>query len=233
MDWPTVSILIVTWNRPKEIRRTLSGLLHNIRYPMDKLHWHLSDDQSPGTYLTDIVSEFPKLQFTSTVTERKGWGANVNKGITFCLDKGHDFIFLCEDDYVATRPIRLRAGVAVLLGEKEIGVIRYDGIEGHALDLELREAQTPIGKVPWLRILKGSPFLNVYSNRPHLMHRRFHDRYGLYPEGQRLAITETRFAQRVKRTAGPDIAVLKDGIGKAFDHIGKSRQGTDADVGKG
>ena len=76
-----------------------------------------------------------------------------------------------------------------------------------------------------------SPHLNVYSNRPHLKHRRFHSKYGPYSETTPLGMTETEFAHRVKDIGvdGPLLAILADGVVRAFDHIGKSRQGTELD----
>ena len=76
-----------------------------------------------------------------------------------------------------------------------------------------------------------SSHLNVYSNRPHLRHRRLHDKLGMYKEGLPLGHTETEYAHRVKDNIGiAEVAVLQNGIERAFDHIGKSRQGTEMDV---
>jgi hypothetical protein len=242
MEWPIVSIIIVTYYRPEEIRRTIAALVQHIQYPEDRLRWHLADDRSsewqgeqvgdwtPERYLDDVRADFVDLRFSMTITERAGWGVNVNKAMLYCWDKHGPYTFLCEDDYVSRGPIRLREGVALLVADQDIGVVRYDGIAGHALNLELRECSTQIGKVPRLLILKNSPFLNVYSNRPHLKAQRFHDTYGMYPEGESLGQTETKFAQRVKRKkAGPGVVVLKDGVDRGFDHIGKSRQHTKDD----
>lgn len=243
MDFPQVSVLIVTYDRPKEIRQTIYALLKHLKYPREKLLWHLADDNSPEQYLDDIKREFKYLHFTATVTDRKGWGANVNKAQLFCQDKS-DFIFLIEDDYVAQRQIDLEQGVALLASEhdrhkpeeatarKPIGLVRYDGIQAHWLNLELREAQTGIGAVHYMHILHNSPFLNVYSNRPHLKHRRFHDNYGNYEEGLNLGETESGFAHRVKHSKDRVwITVLQSGIQKSFEHIGHSRQHTELDIG--
>jgi hypothetical protein len=242
MELPNVYILIVTYDRPKEIRRTLFGLLKQIKYPREKTLWHLADDSSPGTYLDDIKADFKALRFTTTVTDRKGWGANVNKAQVFCFSKT-PYVFLIEDDYVAQRPIDLERGVALLASKSDrhrpseatkrrpIGLVRYDGIEAHWLKLELREAETGIGPVHYMRILCNSPFLNVYSHRPHLKVDSFHVQNGAYPEGLPLGETESAFAHRVKNNPnGPWVCVLSDGVEKSFDHIGKSRQNTELDI---
>jgi len=192
----------------------------------------LADDSSPEGYITQLKQDYAKLNFSTTITDRKGWGANVNKALVYAWDKHGDFVFLCEDDYVAKRPIDLRSGVAILAANKGIGLIRYDGIAGHALDLQLREVKTEVGKVQTLCIMKSSPHLNIYSNRPQLKHRRFHDCVGMYDEGKKLGETEAAFAHQVrdKYDDCPKVAVLQNGIVTAFDHIGKSRQMTELDA---
>jgi len=233
LDWPTVAILIVTYDRPTEIRRTILALKVHLLYP-GKIAWHIADDHTPDeNYLPRIASDFQEFDITYTVTDRKGWGANVNKGMAYCLDHFSDYIFLIEDDYVTQRPIDLRQGVLLLQHAKGLGAIRYDGLHGHDLDLALREVETPHEKVSTLIIQASSPHLNIYSNRPHLKHRRLHDHYGLYKEGAKLGETESDFAHRVKDGygGGPKLAALITGIPRAFDHIGKSRQLTELDTG--
>lgn len=230
MGWPTVGVLIVTWNRPKVLRATLNALKEHLRYS-GPLMWHLADDKSPGSYVHDVMAEYPELDFSYTITPRLGWGANCNTGLMY-LNAKVKYIFLCEDDYIALRPIKLDQGVALLETAEDVGVVRYDGIAGHYLNLELRECRnTPVGTFSYLRILKHSPFLYVYSHRPHLKHVRFHDYYGLYKQNIPLGATEEDFAKRVynDKGDGPITSCLADGIQRHFDHVGKTRQGSDAD----
>lgn len=229
-NWPTVAILIITWDRPEEIRRTITALWANLRYP-GLLAWHIADDHSPEGYLSAIQADFPDLKFTTTQTDRKGWGANVNLALRTIQA---DYIFSCEDDYVSLREIDLGKGVELMEIRQDVGLVRYDGLSGHVgLDLVIQEARTG-GEFDYLKIVKNkSSHLNVYSHRPHLKHRRFHDFYGLYPENLSLGECEAGFAHRVKSKNGPSLAILSDGIPRAFDHIGKSRQGTALDPGQG
>ncbi|MHA2263543.1 MAG: glycosyltransferase family 2 protein [Candidatus Thorarchaeota archaeon] len=243
MDFPVVSVLIVTYDRPREIRQTIAALDKHIHYPRDKLRWHLCDDSSPGDYVYEIQRDFKHLGITATLTDRKGWGANVNKGLKFCW-KESDIVLLNEDDRPPTKQYNLEKAVALLASIKDcgrpeaakprkpIGAIRLGGIASHWLTLQSREAETGIGKLNYLHILHNSPFLNVYSNQPFISHRRFFDFYGLYPEGRSLADTETIYAHKVKDTeGGPWVCILTNGIDTAQDHIGRSRQATGLDIG--
>jgi len=227
ITWPTVVILIVTYDRPQEIRATILGLIHHLSY-RGQLLYAVCDDGSPEGYLQGIHEAFPDLQIAFSTTKRQGWGANVNVGIRTLVHK--NYCFLTEDDQVALTKIDLTSGVALLEALPDLGAIRYDGVAGHALNLELREAETAIGRMNYLRILKSSPHLNVYSNRPHLAAPRFHEVYGTYLVGKTLGQTEESFAHKVRDQEGPDIGCLTDGIALAFDHIGKSRQNTTEDV---
>lgn len=256
MDWPLVYILLVAYDRVDEIQQTIRALLSHVLYPRDRLRWHLADDHSPPVDLDTIGQghgnepyghyirrQFPSLTWSATQTDRKGWGANVNKGMDHCFSHT-DYTFLIEDDYIALRDVDLRSGVALLESTKDrhkpeaawprrpIAAVRYDGIAAHWLHLQLREADTRIGSIHYLAIDHGSPFLNMYSNRPHLQHRRLRDVYGRYSEGLRLGETESTYAQRIKdKLSGPWIVTLQDGIPKAFDHVGRSRQGSAEDLG--
>jgi len=228
LAWPAVTVLIVTWNRPEEIRRTINALQGYLIYP--NLAWHIADDNSPGDYLPALRADFPHLKFTTTVTDRKGWGANVNLALKTIAT---NYIFSCEDDYVAYHILDLETGVELMELRENIGLVRYDGLSGHiGLDLSVQEAKT-MGRLDYLQIVKDkSSHLNVYSHRPHLKHVRFHKAYGSYKEGVTLGECEEDFAHRVKGSDGPGLAILTNGIPRAFDHVGKSRQGTPEDPGQ-
>lgn len=230
MNWPDVAVMIVTYARSGEIRRTIKALDKYLQYADGKLIWYLADDGSPGNYILDIQRDFANLGFRATITKRLGWGANVNK----CLQKiAEKYIFLCEDDYVALYPLDINKGVALLSSKANISLVRYDGLAGHRLNLAIEEVNTRLGMIQYLEILKSSRGLNVYSNRPHLKSVKFHKVYQIYPMNKSLGETESAFAHRVKDLInGPKLVALETGIVRAFDHIGKSRQNTEFDQTK-
>lgn len=235
MSWPTITVLIITYDRPKEVREVIRALQENLSYP-GELQWHLADDSSPDTYALDILGDFPDLSFTHTVTPgRSGWGINVNTGLR-AIDT--PYVFQCEDDQVAQRPLDLERGVYVMEHVPAVGLVRYDGLEGHRLVLYTDETPKLDGyRVHFLRIDKASTLkrktTHGYSNRPHLKCRAFHEFLGYYPEGLNLGSTETMYAHHVMWNKGPpELVALSDGVVRAFKHIGKSRQLTEEDVGE-
>jgi glycosyltransferase involved in cell wall biosynthesis len=228
---PDLTIVLVTYDRPLEIRKTVQALLDHIVYD-GNLIWHLADDGSPGDYVENLRRDFP-LNWHVTVTNRGGWGLNVNTAFE-AIDT--DLVFLIEDDYVSKYPVNLTAGAALLEACPTLDIVRYDGLEGHlGLNLWISEQRTDRGVIPYMLIdTEKSMHLNCYSNRPHLRHIRLHERVGLYATEQPLGLTEEMYAHAIK-SADPQcgVAVLDDGIRRAFDHIGVTRQGTSQDPHKG
>jgi hypothetical protein len=221
-----VTVVFVTWNRREELFRTVEAFLKNVFYDHNLLTLHIADDNSPEPYIYDIIKNWPEYNWTYSITNRKGWGANVNAAFKVV---GTDYIFLNEDDYVAQAPFNLQDGIRVLEEVPDIGCIRYNHLKGH-LGMRLDVGQTP-SQVHYLRIIKAeSKFLYVYSNRPHLQHRRFWEAYGAYPEGMKLGETEETYAKWVFHKPGPDVAILYNGT-IDYNHIGHSFQLSKDDFG--
>lgn len=252
MEFPPVTIVLVTYDRPAEIRTTILALQEHLCYT-GRLSWHIADDGSSSPYLADLRRDFAHLRPTFSRTERQGWGANVNKAQ---LHVKTPYTFLIEDDYVLLRDLDLTACVSLMEMEQRIGMLRF-GIVGHGFLCQCHETDvsglipdyrendanrgyTGAGKVNWWEILfeqpRGPFTFYRYSNRPHLKHRRFHEFYGPYPEGFSLGQTEHavnhRIAERARMSPdkAPLIACPANFTMWHFDHIGQSRQGTEEDV---
>lgn len=225
-----LAIVIISFDRPIEIRQTIYALEHYLKYSGPQ-RWIIADDGSPEGQMRSLKIEFAHLHPLILATQRGGWGRNVNNALRWVRDHGIEYIFLCEDDYMAMTDIDLDSGAEILGRHPQYGLVRYDGLAGHDLLLHLTEVDIHRGRTPILEILLQSRHLNIYSNRPHLRHRRFTDHYGLYPEGLPLGATEESYAHcvRDRYENGPKIISLANGIVRAFNHIGASRQGTEYD----
>lgn len=227
MSAPLVDVVVVHYNRPHELLRSIQSLRENLLYP--SLRWIVADDYSP-----DEVFEFIKAQVQPDVIfrtkKRSGLGINTNNALKR-LDS--DFVFLTMDDRVLTREIDLRPGVEVLTKYEEFGLVRYGGLLGHDVTCRLRELELEAHRYNVWELLKNeSHFLFVYSGTPHLKHRRFHDVYGLYKEGYKLGPTEEEFAHRfIDIKEGPSIICFPEFVPSYFDHIGHSWQQTKYDIG--
>jgi len=249
---PDVTVLVVTYDRPAEIRTTILALEERLHYT-GRLLFNIADDGTSLPYLADLRRDLSYLCPTFSRTNRQGWGANVNEAQ---LHVKTPYTFLIEDDYVLLRDLNLTACVALMEMEQRIGMLRF-GIVGHGFACRCRETDisglvpdyqendtnrgyTGAGKINWWEVVLEQPrgpfTMYRYSNRPHLKRCSFHEFYGRYPEGFSLGETEHamnhRILERARRSpdAAPLIGCPADFTLWHFDHIGKSRQGTGEDV---
>ncbi len=254
-EWPEVTIVICTYDRPREIRLTIDSLVKNIAYPKDKLRFHIADDGTAGHYIYDVAdywtSKMAGVPVGYTRTERKGWGANVNAALKSVQT---EYVYFTEDDYVLLKKLELGAYIAMTEEAHSIGLCRF-GLAGHGVTCHLNEVDirrwmpeyqenesnsgyAGQGKVNTFVIDKNfstGPFsFYLYSNRPHLVHRRFHETYGYYVEGQTLANTEHAMNHQFRQgPENPYIVCPASWVTWAYDHIGVSRQGTSEDIHEG
>ncbi len=243
MDWPEVTILICTYERKDELEKTVTALRENFDYP--NLKWLICDDSSPSKYAVELSRtkpyRSPPLRVVHTA-QNSGWGANVNHGLS---EVKSEFVFFIEDDYVLKKPLDLKIGMALLLTQPHVGMLRYRGTAGehiilHQLDANVseqlpdhRDGMGTPGHLTFALLDSGSPSLYLYSHGAHLKRKSFHEFYGMYPEGLKLGETEEGYAHivknRMKDPGAPALAILPDWIVNWFDHIGRSYQLTDAD----
>lgn len=244
---PAITILVCTYNRPVELIRVLDALSQFLRYD-GEVRILITDDHSPAGYKEKLeesrVWQVLNPRFIST-SQNGGWGANVNNGLFHC---DTEFIFFLEDDYVLTDFLDLSIGVATMIAQPDLGMIRYRGTAGdhliyHQFEADIyrhlpdfRQGVGLPGKVSYLQIDSGSPSLYIYSHGPHLKSTRFHSFYGPYPTGMKLGATEEAYAHTVKDGMvlpyAPSIAIFPEWIAMKWDHIGESYQHGELDKGK-
>jgi glycosyltransferase involved in cell wall biosynthesis len=250
--WPEVTIVVCTYDRPDEIRWVLRSLYKHLQYDFTKVHLHIADDGTEKGYISGILKYCSQLVYyehlrnepTFTVTDRQGWGANVNKALQAVTT---DYVYFTEDDYVLLRDLDLYACVAAMEEAKTLfGLMRF-GIAGHVhmiaelLEVDIHawrpyyqengggQGSSGMGTMQLWNITKHTEFY-PYSNRPHLVHRRFHDTYGYYAEGLPLAQTEHDMCQKfITGPVQPYIVCPATWVNWYYSHVGKSRQNTPAD----
>lgn len=238
MRLPAITICMITYNRPVEIRKTIAAIHQNLTYA-GKVHLTIADDCSPGSYADDLRAE--GLYVLST-PQNGGWGRNANYALGQITS---DLILMCEDDYILTQPIDLTPYAALLACNANLGMVRLDGVAGHKARAQIKEWDVSAllpdyrqgiglpGRVGYWELEAEGPELWLYSNRPHLKHRRFHQSYGKYPEGLRLGETEESFAHMVKDglhdPTMPRVVVPLELSVSYWDHIGVSYQHTEFD----
>lgn len=243
VEWPDVTVLVCTYEREAELVRTLTAWQDNLIYPVEHLHWLICDDSSPSHFARRIANRaaFRSLGIKVVSTEQNcGWGCNVNSGLRAVET---DYCFFTEDDKLLYRKLDLRLGVALLETKPDVGYLRYRATAGQHTIMHQFEADVhdwlpdymdgPAavqGKLSFLQIDSHSPALYLYTHGPHLKHKRFHEFYGMYPEGLNLAMTEEAFCHQVKdgmhSYGAPALAILPEWTLPYIDDIGQSWQGS-------
>jgi glycosyltransferase involved in cell wall biosynthesis len=142
-----------------------------------------------------------------------GLGANLNRLIK---NADSDFLLQLDDDHHLLESLNLDRHIRELEWNERVGWIRLMGVGYHDYYAKL------VGE--YWHIFWQSPELYIPSNRPHLKHRRFHDYYGLYPEGLSLGGTEENFCRQCKNFDNLKYKVAIPLNDARWDHVGKSWQ---------
>lgn len=249
VDFPPITIVIITYDRYDEIQRTVAALVEHVHYS-GKLHILIADDATPGAY----VARLKRLKLFKDngvdfipASENRGWGGNVNRALKAVQT---EYVLMAEDDYVLTQPLDLDPMITLMEAKPRIGLVRLRGTAGtrlvyHQFEHDVsaacpqyQEGVGVTGKMTYFLIDGGSPDLWIYSNGPHLKRRLFHAYHGEYPEGLKLGATEETYAHRVKDgmqtkpDEAPWIAIMPDWIPMRWEHIGTSYQRGPLDKGK-
>lgn len=225
--WPPITVLVYTYDRPVKIRRVLVSLKKRLKYS-GELIWRLADDGSPPGYLESIAADFPELELQWTVTNRKGFGANANKGYRARTTK---YVLPTEDDLLIVRDIDLDTGIALMEGEPVIGALRYGAV---VMDTILC-GRVLLGKPPIAYFVfdrQRSKYWNPCGH-PTLIQPDFYEAYGYLPEGVRVSEVELAWTGRTYKMPGPEVAILPQYIGRyPFVHLSADRLGgTERDAG--
>lgn len=215
MDWPEVVILLVTFKRTDYAIATIDALKKNLVYP--NLSWHVADDGSGEEHQQALINaigdEYNGRRSLTDAGQVGGTGFNRNVGLSAAFERT-SYVLHIEDDWELREQLDLSLYVRVLMEYEGIGMIRFGYIEeGHMARTVL------LCELPWWLLQKRARGF-VFAGHPHLLHKRLHDAYGLYPEGYLPGETEQLFAERVIRMRGPEILYPTWRPYGVFGHIG-------------
>ena len=213
-DWPPLAILIITYNRAEILRSTLLRLAEHLDYTGPRRVFVADDGSDDGTQGM-VLEEFPDAVLAPS--DRRGLGANANAGLRASWGFS-DYVYQSQDDLHLLHHFDLHPHVEKLRDDPTCGFVRLWGVGGHRYKGNLEGNH-------W-RIHWDSDELYIPSDRPHVKHRRFHEHFGLYPEGLKTAHTEEAFCHQCKGRAGLegrqlDVFVPHGvDIEKNFEHAG-------------
>lgn len=204
MNYPPVSVIIPTYNRPGVLLGALRALAKNLRYK-GYIRVHVGNDGSALDWENIMRAANPYA--SSLYQDPTGsLGANLNR---LLLESEHDVFLQLDDDHILQSPLDITPHVARLMQDDNAGWIRLwlpectcDGSQYYHFQAKMKGAYWAI---------KPEGELYGPSNRPHLKHRRFHEHFGYYTPGLKLGQTEDDFCHRWQAKAqhggGPDVLI--------------------------
>lgn len=212
MGKPRVSVILLSYRRIEALKRTLDSFRRHV--DLSDYELIICDDGSADWQRREIE----RMGADKFIwNDRVGYGINTNRGIRAASG---EFLFHLEDDLeIVSTGYFLEAGIQVLRALPEVGCINYT-FESCLPKLRAKRqvGQYHVEILPFPNSQAKGYAIFRYSNRPHLKHRRFHEVYGLYPEGYGHAATELLFVAHVNKRRGSRIAWIRDSV--AFWHIG-------------
>jgi hypothetical protein len=226
-DWPCVWILFVTFRRTESAIRTLHSLQTYLHYP--NLHLHICDD---GSRITDDGTdrnhiEVLKESWYGSVSAHEmqtpwgefNMGGNTNEGIRQAREAGIEHLFLVQDDTLLVDPLDLKPYVCILCEHPQVGMMRLNYLSGGLAGYFIGYQASKLGcEVTFLRLIREWSLYNPWQTdtylaafQPSLVHTRFYDSYGLYPENYHPGLTEcgmcAHYAQSELGEDGPQVLI--------------------------
>jgi glycosyltransferase involved in cell wall biosynthesis len=215
MQFPTISVVVVGYKRPKELKLTVQSFLNIVNYPRDKIEMILCDDGSPD----EMKEQMRQLDFDKFIfaNQNEGIGGNTNKGIR--VAKG-DFILQLQDDWVFEgNPEFLKIALLAFNEFPRIGMIKFR--EANTLPCTIDTLSNGT-KIKIYKNNRGKSSLAgdyAYTDNPHIKRTDFHKKLGLYKEGAPMHKVELNFCKRCDHQDEFYIAYI-DGY-EGFKHIGE------------
>lgn len=218
-QWPTVAIVLYTYDRRDYAERTLRCALERISYS-GPLLVHIADDGSPNGYVFDLerlAGGYPWVRAVSASNaERRGYGASHNLA-TQHVHQAADVVLALEDDWELLRPLYLDP-LVLALQDPRIDCIRM-GYIGYTQPLRCEFIEA--SEQHFLLLDPASPEPHVFAGHPRLVTVQHQKEIGPWPEGIDPGTTEYLVAMRPIARQGVVWPVdLIHPRGDLFAHIG-------------
>lgn len=119
-SWPTVAIIVVTWNQRDLTYDCLSSLAE-LDYPAEKLRLVVVDNASVDDTVTLISTSFPGVAVISN-QENLGFVGGNNVGMNYILQEQVEYVVLLNNDTIVDRQM-LRELISIAEGDINIGIV--------------------------------------------------------------------------------------------------------------
>lgn len=214
-----LTVALITYKRTDYAVRTIQALNRCLQYP--RWSWYISDDGSGSEHHNAVhdaclATDHPIIGHHN---EAISYGSGANTALQYAFDAGQ-LVLMLEDDWELTRPMDMWKWAALLMERPDIGMVRMgylnNGLSGTLIDHK--------GSLYWNLDDTESKHHSImaFAGHPALIHQRYFDSYGTYPEKWQPGETELRMAWQFAATpVGPAIVWPAElGAAGPFAHIG-------------
>lgn len=223
-EYPSISAVLVTYQRTELALRTIRGLGEYLAYPKEKIYWYVADDGSQPWHIDSILKEIigcgfavlghhSQKFFPGTSFSGKGW----NIGLVEAHRKS-PFVLWMEDDWELRRPLAISPYLRMLHDREDVGMVRL----GH-LAVGSQVEIVGYSGIHYLNYLRTTQY--AYSGNPHIRHVRFSQACGPFAEDCNPGMIELRQDDKFRKDVNvPAIWRPADIPGWGiFAHIGTER----------
>lgn len=214
-----ITIVLLTYKRTDYAVRTVEAVGRYLQYP--ELGWYISDDGSSSEHHNAVrdackATERPLLGHHNEVLS---YGMGANAALHQAFSRGQ-LVLMLEDDWELSQPLDIWKYAALLMERPDIGMVRMgylnNGLSGTLIDHK--------GSLYWNLDDTESKHHSImaFAGHPALIHQRYFDSYGTYPEKWQPGETELRMAwQFAAEPIGPAIVWPAElGAAGPWSHIG-------------
>lgn len=219
MDLPLIPILFMTVEREGReglAKRSIKALNKNLLYD-GELAFVMTCEKGSESYGDNVLECVPGHWTPYCRYESGSCGYRWNRAINDIFGTFPPIYYRAEDDFELQNELDITPYVKLLMEREDVGMVRLGLMP---INLNLRSVGYD-GRI-YMDVLPTADYR--FSGNPGLIHKRFHDAYGLYDEHCNPGDTEVKMDWQTRQIDGPRIWMPWD-LGKfgtpgPFAHIG-------------
>lgn len=214
-----LTVVLLTYERTDYTLRTIHAAGKFLQYP--DWGWYVADDGSSDSHhiFTLNSCEATDRPLIGQHNEKLSYGRGANAALRMAFSTGA-LVLMLEDDWELTQPLDIWKWAALLMERPDIGMVRMgylnNGVAGNVIGHG--------GSLYWVLDDTESKHHSsfAFAGHPALIHRRFFDSYGLYPERWQPGDTELRMCWQIASQFGGPAIVWPAELGAMgpWAHIG-------------
>lgn len=197
-----LTIVLLTYQRTEYAVRTIESVTKNLRYP--NYQWYVADDGSNPEHFDTVMRLLEHLgaPICGSHSQSISYGAGANRGVRKGWPDG-ELTMMLEDDWELTELLDVWVYAALLMERPDVGMVRMGYLNSGVGGLTMGHTGTLYWALDDTHSSNYSSF--AFAGHPAIIHKRFFDHYGMYPERWQPGETELKMCWQVAGVNGPKV----------------------------